>query len=112
MLMGLIEYLSLLVTQATPVKAMLTGALFGIIPALVEVVRGQLAPDHNPGVATTCESSVASEERHVTCAICNQKVKMHDFATHIVLHRAVWLRISRRRHSPASIPQSNHTAQA
>jgi hypothetical protein len=111
MLMRWIEYLALLVTQATPVKAMLTGAVLGMFPALVVVVRGQLAPDHDTEPATTCETSLDSKERQVTCAICNQKVKMSDFATHVTRHRAVWLFTSRRRQGLAPVPQSDHAGQ-
>jgi hypothetical protein len=78
------------ILNTSPAKAMIAGALFAILPALVEVVWIQLRRERESNAAVPSQDHTPDAERELTCVICGSKVAMSAFATHVAAHDAIW----------------------
>jgi hypothetical protein len=82
------EYLAFIL-NASPAKAMMAGALFAILPALVEVIWRQLRRERKTKEGVPSQEPTPGMERELTCVICKTNVAMSTFAIHVAAHDAV-----------------------
>ena len=81
------EYFAFIL-NASPAKAMIAGALFAILPALLGVIWRQLRRERKTTQGVPSQDSSPGPERQLTCVICKTTVAMSAFATHIAAHDA------------------------